>query len=93
LNGGPNHLSKIIDGEEPTNLENNFLDAQLFSVQIIDEYCVDIIEFLSTGVAPKEFSIAQKKNLVVKATNYQLIAGHLYKLGAENILRCVMENE
>jgi hypothetical protein len=31
---------------------------------------------------------------VVRATNYQLIAGHLYKLGAENILRrCVMEHE
>jgi hypothetical protein len=31
---------------------------------------------------------------VVKAAYYQLIAGHLYKLGAENMLRrCVMEHE
>jgi hypothetical protein len=36
----------------------------------------------------------QKKNLVVRAVDYQLIAGHLYKLGADNILRrCVMEHE
>jgi hypothetical protein len=31
---------------------------------------------------------------VVKVSYYQLIIGHLYKLGADNILRrCVMEHE
>jgi len=48
LNVGPDHLSRITNGEEPTNLEYNFPDAQLFSVQIVDEYFVDIIELLST---------------------------------------------
>jgi hypothetical protein len=32
LNAVPNHLSRITNGEEPTNLEDNFLDAQLFSI-------------------------------------------------------------
>jgi hypothetical protein len=36
----------------------------------------------------------QKKNLVDRPAKYQLIAGHLYKLGAYNILRrCVMGHE
>jgi hypothetical protein len=48
LNAGPNHLSKIINGEEPSNLEENLPDTQLFSVHIADEYFDDIIEFLST---------------------------------------------
>jgi hypothetical protein len=48
LNAGPDHLSRITNGEEPSNLEDNFPDAQLFSVQIVDEYFADIIEFLST---------------------------------------------
>jgi hypothetical protein len=39
--------------EEPTNLEDNFLDAQLFLVQVTDEYFVDIIEYLSTGISPQ----------------------------------------
>jgi hypothetical protein len=31
---------------------------------------------------------------VVRAIDYQLIVGHLYKLGVDNILRrCVMEHE
>jgi hypothetical protein len=63
-------------------------------VQIVDEYFVDIIEFFSTGFSPKEYTTAQKKNLVVRDAYYQLIVGHLYKLGADNILRrCVMEHE
>jgi hypothetical protein len=43
---------------------------------------------------PKEFSTMQKRNMVVRAADYQLIAGHLYKLGEDIILiRCVMEHE
>ena len=43
---------------------------------------------------PQEFNTAQKKNLVVRDADYQLIVGHLYKMGADNILRiCVLEHE
>jgi hypothetical protein len=56
LNAGPDHLSRVTNGEEPTNLEDNFLDAQLFSVQVDDEYFVDIIEYLSIGTVPKKIS-------------------------------------
>jgi hypothetical protein len=66
----------------------------LFSVQIANEYFSDIIEFFSTGFAPREFTTAQKKILVVRVAYYQLIVGHLYKLVADRILRrCVMEHE
>jgi hypothetical protein len=87
LNVGPDHLSRVTNGEEPTNLEDNFPDAQLFSVQIVEDYFAEIIQYLSTGTASQEYTTAQKKNLVVCATNYQLIAGHLYKMGADSILR------
>jgi hypothetical protein len=32
LNAGLDHLSRLTNGEEPTNLEDNFPDVQLFSV-------------------------------------------------------------
>jgi hypothetical protein len=32
LNVGPDHLSRVTNGEEPTNLEYNFLDVKLFLV-------------------------------------------------------------
>jgi hypothetical protein len=35
-----------------------------------------------------------KKNLVVRVVDYQLIVGHLYKMGTDSILRrCVLEHE
>ena len=46
------------------------------------------------GVALEEFSTSQKKQLVVKASYFQLIVGQLYKLGPDDILqRCVILHE
>jgi hypothetical protein len=44
MNAGPNHLSRVTNGEKPTDLEYNFPDAQLLSIQVDDEYFTDIIE-------------------------------------------------
>jgi hypothetical protein len=75
-------------------LEDNLPDAQLFSVQVADEYFTDIIKFLSIGVSPQHFINVQKKKLVVRVAYYQLISGHLYKIDADSILRrCVLEHE
>jgi hypothetical protein len=43
LNAGPDHLSMVTNGEEPTNLEDNFPDAHLFSIQIVDDHFAEII--------------------------------------------------
>jgi hypothetical protein len=94
LNARPDHLSSIKNGEEPTNLEDNFLYAQLFSVQIADNYFANIIQYLSISTVSQEYNTAQKKNLVFRVADYQLIARHLYKMGADSILRrYVLEHE
>jgi len=56
LNARLDHLSRVTNGEEPTNLEDNFLDAKLFSVQIVEDYFAEIIQYLSTGTAPQEYT-------------------------------------
>ena len=94
LNATLDHLSKIKIGEEPTNIEEGLSDAQLFKVDVADDYYDQIIQFLATGVAPADFSTIQKKRLVVKASNFQLLAQKLYKLGPDEILRrCVLPHE
>ena len=87
LNAGPDHLSRLDSGEEPSNLEDNLPNTSLFSIQIADEYYADIIQFLTIGVAPDEFTKQQKKQLVVKAADFTLIVGCLYKLGPDEVLR------
>ena len=53
-----------------------------------------IIHFLRIGYAPEGMSTNQKKHSVVKVVDYTLTTGHLYKLGADEILRrCVFYYE
>ena len=87
LNAGLDHLSRVENGEEPTNIDDIFPDAQLFLVDIVDDHYAPIIQFLTTGVTPEDMSTRKKKQLVIKASNFQLIAGQLYKLGPDEILR------
>jgi len=43
---------------------------------------------------PREYTVIQKKQLVLRATDFSLIVGQLYKMGPHEILRrCVMEAE
>lgn len=44
LNVGPDHLSRIEKGEEPTNIKDNLFDAQLFIIRVTDDHFVDIIQ-------------------------------------------------
>jgi hypothetical protein len=45
-------------------------------------------------MAPHEYTIIQKKQLVVHAVDFSLIDGKLYNMGLDEILRgCVMEEK
>jgi len=87
LNAGQDHLSRIEMSEEPMNLDEGLLDAQLFAFCVADEHFKDIIHFLATGTTPKEYLVQQKKELVVCTVDFYVITGHLYKMGNNEILR------
>ena len=91
---GPDQLSRIENGEEPTSLEDNLPVAQLFAITSFDNQYEDIIQCLTMDFAPTEFTTAQKKHLVTRDAYFQLISSHLYKLDPDEILRhCVFEHE
>ena len=87
LNIGPNHLSRIETEEEPINIEDNLLDAQLFTIIVADDHFIDIIQFMAIGMAPTDYTMKQKKELVVREFDFSLIFGHLYKTRLDGILR------
>jgi hypothetical protein len=94
MNKGLNHLSRLEHGEEPTSLEDTLSDAKLLVIRNIDDHFVEIVQFPSTGMAPSEYTITQKKQLVLCTAYFSLIVGQLYKMGPDEILRrCVMEEE
>jgi hypothetical protein len=43
MNKGPDQLSRLEHGEEPTNLEDALLDAQLLTIKNIDDHFADIV--------------------------------------------------
>jgi hypothetical protein len=57
MNKGPYHLSRLEHGEEPTRLEDTLSDAQLLAIRKIDDHFADIVQFLSTGMAPSQYII------------------------------------
>jgi hypothetical protein len=92
MNKGLDHLYRLDHGEEPTSLDDTLPDAHLLAIRKADDHFTEIVQFLSTGMAPREYTVIQKKQLVVRAANFQLITGQLYKMGPDEILRrCVME--
>ena len=58
---------------------------------MVDGYYDQIIQFLAMCATTEDLATSQKSHLVVKASNFQLIAGQLYKLGPYEILQqCVL---
>ena len=54
---------------------------------MIDDHYKYILHLLTIGYAPKGFNTTQKKQLVVKHADFQLIIGKLYKMGQDVIVR------
>jgi hypothetical protein len=94
LNVGLNHLSILESRRSGIVVDDQLPYAYLFKVESIPNYLCNITLFLSMGVNPQGYSATLKRYLVVCATNYQLIIGHMYKLGLDNILiQCVLNHE
>ena len=56
LNLGPDHLLRLKSREDPTSLDESLPDAQLFSIQMVDDYFQDIFQYLSTIFPPSEMT-------------------------------------
>jgi hypothetical protein len=94
MNKGPDHLSRLEHSEKPTSLEDTLLDAQFLTIRKMDDHFTDIVQFMSTIMASSKYTISQEKQLVARVLDFSLIAGQLYKMGLDEILRrCVMEAE
>jgi hypothetical protein len=53
----PDHLSRLEHGEEPTTLEDTLLDVELLAIRKVDDHFAKIFQFLSTRMAPSDYTI------------------------------------
>jgi len=61
--------------------------VKLFCIKVIPDQLVKIKEFIIVGQDITKHNLVQCRQLVTRSVDYQLIAGKLYKLGADDILR------
>jgi hypothetical protein len=57
MNKGHDHLSRLEHGEDLTSLEDTLSDAQLLAIRNIGDPFVEIVQFLTTGMTPIEYTI------------------------------------
>ena len=62
LNVRPDHLSRIDTGEDPTRVEDDLPDAQLFRIEFVPIEMEEIAQFLENGQAPKGMSTKRNKS-------------------------------
>lgn len=74
-NFGLGYLSQIQSGESSMSIDDLLPDAHLFRVEVVDDHFSNIDIFLMTRIEPMEPTTSQKKQLVTKSVNYQLIVG------------------
>jgi hypothetical protein len=43
MNKGPDHLSRLEHGEEPTSLDDTLPDAQLLAIRKMDDHFIEIV--------------------------------------------------
>ena len=75
LNVGPDHLSRINIGEEPTGVEDDLSNAHLFQIEAVPIELEEIAQFLEIGQAPEGMSMKKQQILDMKVAPYSLING------------------
>jgi len=86
LNVGLDHLSELKLSDIGGSIDDQPSDADLFRVKAIPDYLEDIVLFLTTGKCLEEYEETQRRNMVVRVVDYQLITRQLYKMFIDQIL-------
>lgn len=72
-NGGTDHLSRIELGEEPMGIDDDFINTNIFKVEVVPEDLVEIAQFLQEGTTPRGYSKKKKKILAITTFPFTLI--------------------
>jgi hypothetical protein len=81
-------------GEDPTDIDDDLLDAHLFWVEAAPKDLEDITNLLEKGKALEDLSTNKNKVVALKSAPFTIINGYLYKMGTDDILRrCIPEHE
>ena len=85
------HLSRLINGEEPIGVEDDLPDAYLFNIEMIPRWSEEIVSLLTIGQMDIPVPLKEKQAMVQKAAPFVMLAGRLYHRGMDGIMRLCIE--
>lgn len=80
-----------MNGEEPIGVKYDLPDAALFQVETASKWFEHIIRIISIDYISCIQDLWNLHKEISSAENYTLIAGRLYRLGEDSILRLCIE--
>ena len=72
-------------------LNDDLPDAYLFNIEMVPRWSEPMIPILSLGKWDKATPENKNKRLIETSSSYQLIAGQLYRLGNDGVLRLAID--
>ena len=85
------HLSRLTNGEPPKGIDDDFLDAYLFNVEIIPKWSEKYVPLMTIGQFNIPIPLREKRSLIQETATLKMLAGCLYKEGQDGILRLCIE--
>lgn len=84
------HVLRITNGEEPIGVSDDLPDACLFQVKMVPKWSERLVHFLTTADAKRlGRNCEERADFMLVSSKFQMIAGQLYYLGQDGILRLV----
>ncbi|KAL2249932.1 UNVERIFIED_CONTAM: Retrovirus-related Pol polyprotein from transposon 17.6 [Sesamum indicum] len=80
------HLSRLVTDENPPPLNDEFPDEHLHTIQGITPWYADIVNFLVTGVLPRDLTRARKDRIKNDAKHYVWDDPYLWKFCSDQII-------
>ncbi|KAJ9542483.1 hypothetical protein OSB04_028989 [Centaurea solstitialis] len=88
------HLSRLLNGEDPSTLKDEFPDEHLLAIQETTPWYADIVNYLVMGTLPGMLSKSEKDRIKSQAKFYVWDDPYLWKHCSDQIIRrCVPQQE
>ena len=85
------HVSRITTGKKAIGVDDDLPDAALFQVEMVPKWSERMVHFLTTTAFDDVSSDIEEQAEFMEACQYfQLLAGQLYYLGDDNVMRLVI---
>ena len=85
------HLSRMVHGELPKGVDDNLLEAYLFSIEMVPKWSEKLVPLMTFGRLDIPLPLREKQAMIHQASALSLQEGRLYHKGQDGVLRLCIE--